>query len=59
MTTLHHEPQSWIVFTHAGRELARITAAEASFDEPAETRALLAFEHDCPEDEIDLSVEEI
>ena len=58
MRTFHPEPQSWIVFTYAGRELGRITAAEASYDEPEETRALLSFEHGCPEAEIGLSIEE-
>jgi len=58
-STTYREPQSWIVFTYAGRELVRITAAEATYDEPEDTRALLAFEHGCPSDEISVSIEEV
>jgi hypothetical protein len=56
---LHHDTQTWIVFTLAGRELCRITAAEALADEPEETRALLAYELGCPVDHIDLSIDEV
>lgn len=55
---LYHDTQTWIVFTLAGRELVRITAEEASADEPAATRALLAYENRCPVDCIDISLDE-
>lgn len=53
------EPESWIVFSHQGRELARISAAEATFDEPGETAALLAHEMGCAFDQIDIAREEV
>ena len=56
---LHQNTQTWIVFTLAGRELTRITADEATLDEPEETRALLAFENGCPVDHIDISLDEV
>lgn len=55
---LHYDTQTWIVFTFAGRELCRMTAEEASADEPAQTRALLAFENGCAVDLIDVSLDE-
>lgn len=55
---LHHEPQTWIVFWHEGRELARITAAEAAWDEPRETRNLLAFANRCSAKDITVCIEE-
>jgi hypothetical protein len=55
---LHHDTQSWIVFTLEGRELCRITAEEVSADEPNQTRSLLAYENGCPVDHIDVSLDE-
>jgi hypothetical protein len=55
---LHHEPQAWIVYWLGGRELARITAAEATLTEPGETQALLAFENRCPLEDISVQIEE-
>jgi hypothetical protein len=52
------DTRNWIVFALAGRELVRITAAETTADEPAETRALLAYEQGCPVDHIDVSLDE-
>lgn len=54
----HHDTQTWIVFWCEGRELCRITAEEATADEPAETRALLAYENGCAVDLIDVSLDE-
>jgi hypothetical protein len=55
---LHHEPQTWICYWLGGRELARITAEEAGLTDPEETLALLAFQHCCPPDDIDVQIEE-
>ena len=56
---MYHEPETWIVFTHAGHELVRVTAEHTFHGEVEAILELHAYEQGCAPAEIAVSYEEV